>query len=97
MLEAIGAGSRRMVGTKDWADLWLESPELVQVKVEIEELKKQGLANDESSDAHLHDECEYFSAHSSFLANGAFERCHFFRAAAPHRRAADSVELLARS
>lgn len=57
MLEAIGAGSRRMVGKTDWADLWLESEELVQVKREIEELKKEGLATVDTEDPNL--ETEY--------------------------------------
>lgn len=46
-----------MVGKKDWADLWLESPELVQVKAEIEELKLEGLSHVEESAAHLQSEC----------------------------------------
>lgn len=48
-----------MVGKKDWADLWLESQELVQVKAEIEELKKEGLSHVEDSDAHLQSECAF--------------------------------------
>ncbi|SCV67921.1 BQ2448_42 [Microbotryum intermedium] len=44
MLEAIGAGSSRAVGRKDWVDLWLESEEFVQVKKEIAALKQQSLA-----------------------------------------------------
>ncbi|SCZ91281.1 BZ3500_MvSof-1268-A1-R1_Chr1-2g01305 [Microbotryum saponariae] len=53
MLEAIGAGSSRAVGKKDWADLWLESEELGQVKKEIAELKQHSLAlpADSSEDA----------------------------------------------
>ncbi|EPE04970.1 brefeldin a resistance protein [Ophiostoma piceae UAMH 11346] len=39
MLEAIGAGSSPRIGNRDWADLWLESPEFAQVKAEIEEIK----------------------------------------------------------
>ncbi|GAA5923733.1 uncharacterized protein JCM15063_003745 [Sporobolomyces koalae] len=41
MLEAIGAGSSKAVGTRDWADLWLESPQFAKVKEEIAELKRQ--------------------------------------------------------
>ncbi|ORY59909.1 pleiotropic drug resistance ABC transporter [Leucosporidium creatinivorum] len=54
MLEAIGAGSRRMVGKTDWADLWLESPELVQVKEEIQALKAEGLAQPDDTDDGSH-------------------------------------------
>ncbi|KAK4046639.1 ATP-binding cassette transporter snq2 [Microbotryomycetes sp. JL201] len=44
MLEAIGAGSSRQIGKKDWADIWLESPEFAQVKQEIQQLKEESLA-----------------------------------------------------
>ena len=44
MLEAIGAGSRRRIGNKDWADIWRDSPELDVVKEEIAELKRESLA-----------------------------------------------------
>ncbi|CEQ38617.1 SPOSA6832_00050, partial [Sporobolomyces salmonicolor] len=53
MLEAIGAGSGKAIGNRDWADLWLESPEFAKVKREIEELKQQGLAMPDKTDAHL--------------------------------------------
>ncbi|GAA5882789.1 hypothetical protein JCM16303_002456 [Sporobolomyces ruberrimus] len=42
MLEAIGAGSSKAVGKRDWADLWLESPQFAKVKEEIAELKRHG-------------------------------------------------------
>lgn len=42
MLEAIGAGSGKRIGPKDWADLWLESPQFAKVKEEIADLKRQG-------------------------------------------------------
>lgn len=38
ILEAIGAGSQRQVGSKDWADRWLESSEFVQIKQDINEV-----------------------------------------------------------
>lgn len=44
MLEAIGAGSRPMIGPRDWKDIWLESPEFAKLKREIEELKAEGVA-----------------------------------------------------
>lgn len=59
MLEAIGAGSRRMVGKTDWADLWLESPELVQVKEEIQALKAEGLAQPDDAGDNSHSQCEW--------------------------------------
>lgn len=58
MLEAIGAGSRRMVGKKDWADIWRDSEELVQVKAEIEELKAEGLKIEDSTDPNALKECK---------------------------------------
>ncbi|GAA6025142.1 hypothetical protein JCM11491_000230 [Sporobolomyces phaffii] len=42
MLEAIGAGSSKAVGKRDWADIWLDSPQFAKVKEEIEELNRQG-------------------------------------------------------
>lgn len=51
MLEAIGAGSRKRVGDKDWAERWVESPEFSQVKEEIQKLKAEALAKpDEASE-----------------------------------------------
>ncbi|GAA93595.1 hypothetical protein E5Q_00239 [Mixia osmundae IAM 14324] len=38
MLEAIGAGSRKRIGNKDWADRWLESEEFEAVKRRIAEI-----------------------------------------------------------
>jgi hypothetical protein len=42
MLEAIGAGSGKAVGKRDWADIWLDSPQFAKVKEEIAELKRSG-------------------------------------------------------
>ncbi|GAA5828045.1 hypothetical protein JCM11251_005707 [Rhodosporidiobolus azoricus] len=53
MLEAIGAGSGKAVGPKDWADIYLDSPEFAKVKDEIEQLKQEGLALPESDDPSL--------------------------------------------
>ncbi|GAA5969290.1 hypothetical protein JCM8115_006751 [Rhodotorula mucilaginosa] len=53
MLEAIGAGSGRRVGDKDWADIWLESEELVRVKETIKQLNAEGLAMPEETDPSL--------------------------------------------
>lgn len=50
-----------MVGKTDWADLWLESPELVQVKEEIQALKSEGLAAPDDGDD-SHGECELFGS-----------------------------------
>ncbi|KKA28609.1 hypothetical protein TD95_005081 [Thielaviopsis punctulata] len=41
MLEAIGAGSRPRVGSRDWADIWNDSPEFAQVKETIATLKAE--------------------------------------------------------
>ncbi|GAA5916936.1 hypothetical protein JCM6882_003833 [Rhodosporidiobolus microsporus] len=56
MLEAIGAGSGKAVGSKDWADVWLDSPEFDTVKQEIGQLKQEGLAMPESDDPSLEKE-----------------------------------------
>jgi ATP-binding cassette, subfamily G (WHITE), member 2, SNQ2 len=44
MLDAIGAGSQRRVGDRDWADIYLDSPLFEQNKAEIQRLKEQSLA-----------------------------------------------------
>ena len=44
MLEAIGAGSAPRMGSRDWADIWNDSPELVAVKETITKLKEERLA-----------------------------------------------------
>ncbi|KAG5983012.1 hypothetical protein E4U55_000964 [Claviceps digitariae] len=41
MLEAIGAGSARRIGDRDWADIWEESPELEHVKKAIAEMREE--------------------------------------------------------
>jgi len=44
MLEAIGAGLTPRVGPRDWKDVWLNSPEYQRARVEINDIKTQGLA-----------------------------------------------------
>lgn len=39
MLDIIGAGTTPRFGPRDWADIWLDSPEFKRVKTEIEDLK----------------------------------------------------------
>ncbi|BGP44752.1 ATP-binding cassette transporter snq2 [Rhodotorula kratochvilovae] len=56
MLEAIGAGSGRQVGNKDWADIWNDSEEFVGVKQRIQDLKAEGLAMPEETDPSLKNE-----------------------------------------
>ncbi|KAF4122773.1 ABC-type branched-chain amino acid transport system, ATPase component [Geosmithia morbida] len=41
MLEAVGAGSKPRIGDRDWADIWAGSPELVEVKATIAQLKQE--------------------------------------------------------
>lgn len=43
MLEAIGAGVTRRVGSRDWKDVWLDSPECRAVKEEISRIKSEAL------------------------------------------------------
>ncbi|GAA5893783.1 hypothetical protein JCM8208_001243 [Rhodotorula glutinis] len=54
MLDAIGAGSSKPIGSKDWADVWLESDEFSEVKREINRIKEDGLATPEDLDPSLH-------------------------------------------
>ncbi|VDB90213.1 unnamed protein product [Peniophora sp. CBMAI 1063] len=49
MLDAIGAGITPRVGDKDWAEIWLESPEYKKVVAEIEDIKQRGLAKPDDS------------------------------------------------
>ncbi|GAA5926233.1 hypothetical protein JCM3775_000963 [Rhodotorula graminis] len=56
MLEAIGAGSSKQVGDKDWADVWNESEEFAVIKQRIQELKAEGLAMPEDTDPSLKNE-----------------------------------------
>ncbi|KAL5519548.1 SNQ2_1 [Sanghuangporus vaninii] len=44
MLEAIGAGVTPRIGNRDWKDIWLESPEYVRAKQDIQEMKQKALA-----------------------------------------------------
>ncbi|KAJ5113929.1 hypothetical protein N7456_002463 [Penicillium angulare] len=41
MLDAIGAGQTRRIGDRDWGDIWHTSPELVQVKKDIVQIKAE--------------------------------------------------------
>ncbi|TFK56519.1 hypothetical protein OE88DRAFT_1649845 [Heliocybe sulcata] len=44
MLESIGAGVSAKVGDRDWAELWLESPECAKVRQEIQDVKQHALS-----------------------------------------------------
>lgn len=67
MLEAIGAGSARPIGTQDWADVWLESEEFAQTKRTIELLKSESLAVEHEVVDHLQAECTRMSFLLPFL------------------------------
>ena len=43
MLDAIGAGLAPRIGTRDWADIWRDSPEFQDTVEEIERIKTTGL------------------------------------------------------
>jgi len=49
MLEAIGAGITPRIGDRDWKDIWVESPEFARAKEEIEEIKREALSRNRSS------------------------------------------------
>lgn len=44
MLDAIGAGIAARVGDRDWAEIWLDSPEYQKVRSDIADIKQRGLA-----------------------------------------------------
>lgn len=44
MLEAIGAGSSPRMGSRDWGEIWSESPEHAEVKNTITKLKEERMA-----------------------------------------------------
>ena len=75
MLEAIGAGVTPRVGDQDWKDTWLESPEFIRMKEEIDTIKKTALLEEEP-DQKLVSTCE------QVLVDGCHtiltcQRCHF--------------------
>ncbi|KAG6331298.1 hypothetical protein ID866_7790 [Astraeus odoratus] len=43
MLEAIGAGLSPRIGSRDWMDIWLDSPEYKRLREEIDEIRSQAL------------------------------------------------------
>jgi ATP-binding cassette subfamily G (WHITE) protein 2 (SNQ2) len=44
-LDAIGAGSQKRIGNKDWGVRWLESEEFATVKAEVEEINQKAAAS----------------------------------------------------
>jgi ABC-type multidrug transport system ATPase subunit len=48
MLEAIGAGITPRIGDRDWKDIWLDSPEFAHAKEEIEEIKRETSARNQT-------------------------------------------------
>jgi ATP-binding cassette, subfamily G (WHITE), member 2, SNQ2 len=58
MLEAIGAGITPRVGPRDWKDIWLDSPECANVRMDIEKIKANGLSRPEDSSKSSY--CKYF-------------------------------------
>ena len=57
MLDAIGAGQNKRIGSQDWADIWHESAELAGVKAEIADIKRERFQ--ESSKKFSADDKEY--------------------------------------
>ncbi|KAB5566368.1 ABC-2 type transporter-domain-containing protein [Coniochaeta sp. 2T2.1] len=56
MLDAIGAGSAPRIGSRDWADIWEDSPELANVKDEIMQMKESRKAAGEQVNPDLQKE-----------------------------------------
>ncbi|KZO94469.1 ABC-transporter [Calocera viscosa TUFC12733] len=50
MLEAIGAGTTRRIGSKDWGEIWLESSEYQLLRREIEDIKREALQHPNTED-----------------------------------------------
>jgi ATP-binding cassette, subfamily G (WHITE), member 2, SNQ2 len=48
MLEAIGAGITPRIGDRDWKDIWLDSSEFARAKDEIEEIKRETSARNQT-------------------------------------------------
>ncbi|GAA6062867.1 hypothetical protein JCM10212_000789 [Sporobolomyces blumeae] len=71
MLEAIGAGSSKQVGNRDWADLWLESRQFAQVKQEIAEIKQRG--TDTKFDDHQSGYATSFLTQLRFVSERTFK------------------------
>ena len=44
MLEAIGAGQQPRIGNRDWADIFSDSPELVNIMDQISQMKSERLS-----------------------------------------------------
>lgn len=81
MLEAIGAGVKRRVGPRDWADLWLESQEFQIVKEEIAASKKESLSRPEEVDPE--GEKEYATPFMTQLRGAQASLCRLFMLSAP--------------
>lgn len=85
MLEAIGAGSRRRVGPRDWADIWRDSEECAGFKREIEELKAKSLARpvEHDPDAERECECSFRDVESCMRERGSLFVVSFSKDATP--------------
>ncbi len=44
MLDAIGAGLAPRIGSRDWKDVWLDSPEYSDMREQIDRIKQSGLS-----------------------------------------------------
>lgn len=59
MLDAIGTGSAKRAGDRDWGDIWRSSPELANVKAEIQQLKSNRQNSVGNAPPSVDDEAEY--------------------------------------
>lgn len=50
MLDAIGAGLAPRIGDRDWAEIWLDSPEYQRSLEEIKQIKEGALLTPEKED-----------------------------------------------
>lgn len=59
MLEAIGAGVTPRIGSRDWKDIWLDSPECAKAKEEIKQMKAEALAKPAETNLELTKTCAF--------------------------------------
>ncbi|KAI0031252.1 ABC-2 type transporter-domain-containing protein [Vararia minispora EC-137] len=52
MLDAIGAGIAPRIGDRDWAEIWLDSPEYKKTIEEIDTIKQRGLSRPADNQVH---------------------------------------------
>ncbi len=87
MLEAIGAGVTPRVGSHDWKDIWLDSPEFKQVKEELAEIKREALSRPQAEST-LSSTCKLKGGYYIVVTGvNIFQRCDAILVSIENRRA----------